>query len=422
MQNPFALHERTRPVVVESNVALDRNTRTTFGFVMGENPYQPPTEIREDETSTDGYQTAIRQFDEIGPIPFSGNPGHDGLNRFLANYDNVNWSTIILAFFLCGSGLMFFALVRSTGMFLVWLGGSCFVLAGITVSTRFYRKLMFTDANPDWSDVCIGEVNQHGIRIQRSHSTVFSSWDCVSRIVVQPDSMAIIIPDVIGQSLILTRDMLKDDGDHFRLKHWLQRVNDRHLSSGTEADRMQILQVLQRDPTRARTIEVPTDAIAFSGAIHHEDVMRVRGDVRPRRLRVRARIVQLAILLSITLIASGVFLLLGIDGPETILLLAATIILWSRWARRGRPQSSSSNTGTYQYLNGFINHEGITADASAVVTTMPWSQIKVVKQADDFVCLRHTSTPRILIAKRDMFETQTEWSSFNQIIDSHNCH
>jgi len=375
---------------------------------MAINPYQPPTTIDES-----GDVESFSRIDDVRPVKFQGAPTRGDLNRLLANYDHVGFSTIMPTLFLCAMVVLFAWIAAPISGVLVVCGFTNIVLIACLVSTKAYRRAMYRFANPHWDGDVNGEMNAQGVWIRRDHGSEFLHWNCFESVIADKSVVGLITPNSLGNSLIITEEMTNGEAD-FAATVFAAKLASRQIATaGSIQQRKQTIVAIACDPARQRFADVPTDAIAFHGAISMNDLQKIDNGL-PQKLTRRKRsahgwIVQLLLLTSGLLIALGCVLSLTGDlAPVGAFLLVGVVlagmIWWQKWSR-----PNQQPTGLLHYLQAFANEEGIMSDSFAIVTHLPWSHLKSIGDHDDRLILRHTHSQRVITARRDMFASESDW-------------
>ncbi|MGB7346662.1 MAG: hypothetical protein WBD20_20740 [Pirellulaceae bacterium] len=381
---------------------------------MSINPYQPPTQV-DDAADFDG-PTALK---DIGTIRFSGTPHWQDLNRLFAKHDHVGAPTMILLAMLCILFSLFGLVVGSVGWLLISLGCSVVVFAACLVSTKFYRRLMFSFTNPRWSKPTTCELDSEGVWITRSDSTRFLHWNCFERVVLNRDVVGFFTPQSIGESLVVNQSMCASESDFTKLHRAAELLSRHVVTAETTQQRRWTVEALMKEPNRQRMVPIPDGAIAFSGPVSMDDLRKVDQQL-PRKLTRRKRsthglmvitLLTISLMLILTGISNMVANSLGVALVFGLMATPLTVFFWLR--RWSQPPMESADL--LQFVYAFADADGITLDAFAVVTKLPWSHLKRVGDLPDRMIFRHTHSRRAVTARRDMFASEDDWNAIKTL-------
>ncbi|QDT11071.1 hypothetical protein [Planctomycetes bacterium K23_9] len=383
---------------------------------MAINPYQPPPEVE-----VAAIAPAPDRLEIAGRIRFSGAPTSSDLNRLLTKYDHVGVPTLAIAMLLIALVLLFVMIVGSLAGQLVVAGLCGIALVACLVSTKLYRRAMFRFVNPLWDAPVQGEISPDGITIKRDHGSFFLHWNCLETVVVHRNVVGLLTPNSIGQSMVISESMMDSDADLAGLILAAETVARKVVTAGSMARRRQNIAALLRDPDRQRSVQVPGNAIAFSGPVTMADLIQFGGDyqgkVWRRKRSTHGLIAMTLLVLFATLIAIGLATfavnLIGTAGLIVLPLLFVIAVAWHlSWSQpRLRPDES------LQHLLGFADDSGVTTDAFAVVTKLPWSHLRCTAKTDDRITLRHTHSRRVVALQRNMFSSDQEWTSMVNLVE-----
>lgn len=377
---------------------------------MSLNPYQPPSEIQHADDWLDGE--LIEGGDSIR---FAGAPDVRDLNGVLANFDAVDVYTSFAALLLCTLVLIWTSLVASVAAIMVAAGLCGIVAVACVVSTKAYRRAMFGFANRYWNDPAKGEVTSQGVLIEREHGSLFLHWNCLEAVVVGPEVVGLLTPAMIGESMIVNPSMTQSESDFAKLLRACELVSRKVVTAGTIDQRQQTIAALMSEPSRQRSVDLPVGAIGFAGPVTMQDFERIDRQLPAKMMRrkrsTHGMITVALLLLCAMLIVTGLASAFAADiGPVGVLVFFLIPPLGYMWLQtRNRPVRQANDL--LQYLHGFADDEGITSDAHAVVTKLPWSHIKCIAKEADRLIFRHTHSRRIVTTRRDMFASEHDWQA-----------
>ena len=381
------------------------------------NPYSPPTEACHQESPPARVTLLSGQS-----IRFSGHPDQKELDDYLRAHAYISLPKLLLTGF--ASTLLLVVLATLGAPFvLISIGILGMLVITLTVSTLPYRRIVFDNLNPNWSDPVEGEIKQDGIALRFGDAATSYRWDWFCCVVLGKNSAAFLPATQTGNPLFVTRRMLRCDSETERDQLWLEIVQVAE-SLGLLTDqqaiddrlRSQIARLL-RDTNRDRTIVPPHESIPFQGKFTTSDLTRVSGRSSDPTKLLRSRLVSNSLL---------VFAAIGLSGISELILghywmlpalLFCYVIAWHAYGIRWRKRLKSPTL--LYYLHGFAEEDSLTLDLAVYVTTIPWTSLQLVQDDDDFLAFRRPHRTQLLAARSNMFASPEDWRRFRKLALSH---
>lgn len=375
------------------------------------NPYAPP----QTESFAEVPASSLDTLKQIGPISYVGAPDEQALYEFLRAYGHVGVGYLLVV----GLVLTFVLLTVSLlmGDFLLAFGGIGLLMIVLTVSTTSYRRLVFENINPRWNHPTHGVLNAEGVQIEREQSTTFFCWDWYGGAVISDQVVALLPATQTAQPLIITQAMLVKLDDWSRLLEVAsaigivsdeEPIDDRH--------RQRNLRLLRRTD-RVRSIEPPDGAISFEGVLDADDFQRV-----PDRHRWRERPLRsYAVVAGLVFFGSFVVIAISQSVFQQIAFLPAFFLIYAVLAGIGfafrKMQRRRIKSDVIYYLDAFATDSSLVTDFVITTTRIDWSALRLVLRTTDVVVLQRREWIQFIVARRDMFASDTDWQRFNAMAD-----
>ena len=372
------------------------------------NPYAPPNPVASQNQARRGAMESLRQ---LGSIPFAGRIRRRELDEYLRADGHVGGAR--LAILAMGFGGIFFVLAFLGIPFLaVSVGAMGILTISLIVSTLPYRRLMFTNANPDWEQAMRGSIQPEGIRLNREHSSTFYRWNWFGETVTSPTLVALQPATQAAAPLMIARDMIPTE-DAWEL---LRQVTDEVGATSNRLEtedlrRDQNLRIL-KDQQRGWTFTPPPDAIAFEGIVWSDDFNLLP---RPYQARVRPLRTHLVIYGLVTFMG---LILAGCSGllfkQIAILPVIVTIYLVAAIAI-GRRRRRSSGEVIF-YLQGYALESSLVTDFGLAVSETTWPGLAMLANHEHHIVLRRCGLNNFVVIRKDMFADQNAWDRFRQLV------
>lgn len=390
---------------------------------MAINPYQPPA-----TTSALEAQSLIWDIGDEGPIRFAGKPTDEDLDHYLTVHDSVGCVGIglcVWVFLFVLAWLVFSGIAGATA---IVVGIALIVAITGLVSTKFYRRMTFISMNPNWQGEVSGEMRADGVWIDREHCQVFLRWDCLDDVVAGDSFVGLLMMPHVSESLIIGEEMLQRPVNEQHVNRFVREIRQQLISRGGVDTRRHFLDALLREPQRARSLEVPSDAIAFSGPVFRKELAAARTtsideDTESKKTGGRSRvsrpiIVIASLVLGLALILGGILHAILPHDPLLAHMLTYSLLAIGWFTYRLKAKQQDPGT-VIQFLHAYADHKGVTSDGHAITTHLPWSHIRLLSHEPERIVLRHSQSRRIMVIRHDMFSDESHWDGFvNLVADS----
>ncbi len=375
------------------------------------NPYAPP----QTESFAEAPAPSLDTLKQIGPISYAGAPGERALDEFLYAYGHVDWGYLLVVGFVLTFVLLSVSLFM--GSFLIAFGGIGLVMIVLTVSTTFYRRLVFENINPRWNQPTHGALTAEGVRIDREQSSAFFRWDWYGGAVISDQVVALLPATQTAQPLMITQAMLVKPKDWSRLLEVASAIGIVSDEAPIDNQRRQKNLRLLRRANRRRSIEPPQGAIAFEGALDADDLQRLpdRYHWRERPLRSYAVVAGLFFFGSFVVIAISQSVFQQLAFLPVLILIYAALAGIGFALRKLRKRNVRSNA--IYYLVAFATDTSLVTDFVITTTTVDWSALRLVSRTKDRVVLGRREWIQFIVARRDMFASDADWQRFNELVD-----
>lgn len=382
------------------------------------NPYHPPVAVDDADHGFAHVSTTFVVSDvDAGlldnPIEFAGQVQRGDLDRYLRIDGDLGIAFPITFLFVIA--IVVAVMVFTGGMQMVPLAVCLvsFVVIGLVVSSRVYRRSLFCGSHPDWNQPQTGRVTEFGLTIRTRTTTSHFDYQCWAHATTDADLIAIEVGFPKGHMILITPPMLQGLSDWQRLRSIADAMR-RTLVADAAMGRTRRLRKIIRDRGRARTRPVPAGAVGFSGALMTTDLNHLpdRGRIqRPARAVVlRWTLLYLAV--------GSVFEVLRLSlplAPVWKLVLIGYAIAGAIWfytlGRRGVTVHQK-----VQHLLGYIDETGITTDLGLVVTEAEWADLELIDINDERVTLGRCGNYQRLHLRRDMFDRDDDWQAALRLI------
>lgn len=371
------------------------------------NPYAPPV-------STQGVASVT--MDSLSqPIPFHGQLAPGDVTNYLRSYDHIGCGAMLRI--AVGVLLVFsvFATVIGGAIALILIGVLGWVLVSFVTSILPYRRSVFLSENPKWEAPVSGMMSVEGVTIVRLDGESFFRWDWFGQSVVSDQVVALLPALHPHQPIVITASMLNglDDWDRLVGVAGLIGTGSDVDEATSESRRYDIRMMLRsRQPRR---LPVPSDAIAFEGVISSSDFRHLPPVMVRRNRPTRAYMLIIALAFFAIFVFIG-FIRLGVQTlvPTFLFMLIALVLLLFFVVRRIRSQRSSNDT--VYYLSGFADDSGVASDFGISSTKVPWQTLRMSELDDQAIALSRPDVRQIIVARRDMFEDDSRWDLFRELV------
>lgn len=374
------------------------------------NPYAPP----QTDSFAEVPAPSLDTLQQVGPISFAGAPDERDVHEFLRAYGHVGCGYLLIVGFVLTFVLLSVSLLM--GGLLLAFGGIGLMLIVLTVSTTFYRRLVFENINPRWNQPTHGSLTAEGVCIERPHSSAFFRWDWYGGAVISDQMVALLPATQTAQPLMITQAMLVKLDDWSRLLEVATAIGIVSEESPIDNQHRQKNLRLLRRANRMRSIEPPAGAIVFEGALDANDFRRVpdRFRWRERPLRTYAVVAGLFFFGSFVVIAISQSVFQQFAFLPTLILVYA-VLAGIGFALRKIGRRRVKGKAVY-YLDGFATDSSLVTDFVITSTTIDWSAIRLVLRASDVVVLRRREWIQFIVVRRDMFANDMDWQRFNELV------
>jgi hypothetical protein len=372
------------------------------------NPYAPP----QAEVSWEIPAPLVETLDTDGPISFAGAVDEAHLHEFLKSDGHVGCAQMLLGLISLSLILLVLAFLGG-GFTAIAIGCLGVIVVTLTVSTIPYRRLVFQNINPDWNRPRRGLMRADGVVVRRDETALFLRWDWFDGAVIGDRFVAFLPATQRAAPLLVTRSMLVNLDDWNRLTQVAGAISvDSERFSKGDQRRGQNQRIL-RDRSRARTVDVPTEAIPFQGTLTAAELARVPGRYRRRQRPLRTYVVNTVLVTHVGLVLAGLsqlFLEQALALPIVVLFYVVVTAVLGRW--RGRDGRVIVN-----YLNAFATESSVVSDFAVTTAEVSWSALQPVLRTDDVVVLQRRQWIQFIVARRNMFASDEAWQRFNGWVD-----
>lgn len=381
------------------------------------NPYSPPSEACYQESPP-----ARGTLPSGTSIRFSGHPNREEVDDYLRADAYISLPQLVLTGF--ASTLLLLALATIGAPFaMISIGMLGMIVITLAVSSLSYRRVVFENLNPNWSDRVEGEIQQDGITLCLKNATTRYRWDWFCGVALGKCSAAFLPTTQTGIPLLVTRRMLQCSSESERDRRWIEvvqvaeslgRITDQQaIDNRLETQTARLL----RDTRRDRTIIPPRESIPFQGKFTSRDLARVSGRSTDYTKLLRSRLVSNSLL---------IFAAIGLAGLSKLMLdhywtLPAFLLIYVlAWHAHGfRLRKRRTTPSLLYYLHGFAEEDAVTLDMAAYVTTIPWASFQLTNDDEDFLAFRRLNRPQILATRSNMFASAEDWRHFRELALSH---
>lgn len=372
------------------------------------NPYAPPTPASPREETRLGAATT---FEELGRVPFAGRVTDQELDEYLRTDGYVGCARLLMLGVAFG-GLLSTLPMLGVPFLAIAVGGMGIVVIVLTVSTITYRRLMFTNANPDWAEPIEGTLQAEGIRLNRLHSSTYYHWNWYGDTVIGEHVVALLPATQAGTPLLITREMVSSQSAWEALQHVAKSIGNLSGDPKSEEVRREENLRILKDRKRGWTFAPPDDAIAFEGIVWSHDYALLPRAYRVRQRPLRTHVVNYGLTVFAGLLLAGcsglIFSHLAVLPVLVgIYLLAAIALGRRRQARRGQ---------VIFYLRGYASDESLVTDFGLAVSETKWQGLSEAGNQPDCVVLKRDRINNFIVIRRDMIAEESSWNRFREMV------
>ncbi len=372
------------------------------------NPYAPPKQVSPRE---DARQDAAKSLEELGRVPFAGRVTEKELDEYLRADGHVGCARLLMLAAAFG-GLLSTLPMLGISFLAISVGGMGIVAIVLTVSTMPYRRLMFTNANPDWAEPIEGALQSEGIRLNRLHSSTYYHWNWYGETVISEHVVALIPATQAGAPLLITREMLSSQSAWEALQQVAKTIGNMSGDPKFEEVRREENLRILKDRKRGWTFSPPDDAIAFEGIVWSHDYALLPSAYRIRQRPLRTHLVNYGLVAFAGLLLAGcsglIFSHLAVLPVLVgIYLLVAIAMGRRRRARRGQ---------VIFYLRGYASSESLVTDFGLAVSETKWHGLSEAGNQADHVVLKRDRVNNFIVIRRDMITDESTWNRFRQLV------
>ena len=372
------------------------------------NPYAPPTPVSpREETRLDTATT----LEQLGRVPLAGRVREQELDEYLRADGHVGCARLLMLGVAFG-GLLSTLPMLGIPFLAISVGGMGIVAIVLTVSTMPYRRLMFTNANPDWAEPIEGTVQAEGIRLNRIHSSTYYNWKWYGEAVISEHVVALLPATQAGSPLLITREMVASQSAWEALQQVAKSINNASGDPKSEEIRREENLRILKDGKRGWTFSPPADAIAFEGIVWSHDYALLPQAYRVRQRPLRTHLVNYG------LTAFAALMLAGCSGlifshlavlPSLVAIYLLVAVAMGRRARARRGQ-------VIFYLRGYASQESLVTDFGLAVSETKWPGLTAAGNQPDCVVLKRDRINNFIVIRRDMIAEGSTWNRFRDLV------
>jgi Flp pilus assembly protein TadB len=265
------------------------------------NPYAPPNPLASQEEVLLGVAEAV---EKLGTVAFAGNVRQHDLDEYLRADGHVGCARLLML--LIGFGGIFMSLsVIGIPFLAISIGTTGILTIAVTVSTIPYRRRMFQNANPEWSETVNGSLRPDGVHVRRDLSSTYYHWNWFGEAITSENVIALLPATQAASPLLITRGMTVGLDEWDRLIQVTQAIGSTSKPGESEDQRRdQNLRIL-KDKQRGWRFTPPTDAIAFEGIVWSDDFQLLPRHYRRRERPARTYMVNYGLVGFMGLILAG---------------------------------------------------------------------------------------------------------------------
>jgi hypothetical protein len=302
------------------------------------------------------------------------------------------------------------------GFQLISIGALGIVATILAVSTLAYRRLVFTNLNPEWNEAIQGTISPEGIRVVRSDSNTFYRWSWYGEAASSASVVALIPATQSGTPLLITREMLPTVEAWQAIKSAAGRiVSDTSEREASYVRRDQNVQVL-KDRQREWSLNPPAEAICFEGIVWSDDLALVYPRTSRHLRPLRTHIVTGSLFVFAGLILAGCSGLL-FDNPLFFVPLVVTYVVATVIIGRKRYRASRE---VIYYLRGCASQSSVITDVGLAVSETNWPGLTLLLNRDHALVLQRKRIGNLIVIRRDMLADESAWMQLRELVQS-NC-
>jgi hypothetical protein len=372
------------------------------------NPYAPPTPVSPRENTP---LTAAKTLEELGRLPFAGRVTQQELDEYLRADGHVGCARLLMLGAAFG-GLLSTLPMLGIPFLAISVGGMGIVAIVLTVSTMPYRRLMFTNANPDWAEQIEGTLQAEGIRLNRLHSSTYYHWNWYGETVISEHVVALIPATQAGAPLLITREMVSNQTAWEALQRVAKLIgNGPGDPNSEEVRRDENLRIL-KDRKRGWTFSPPDDAIAFEGIVWSHDYALLPTAYRARQRPLRTHLVNYGLTAFAGLLLAGCSGLIFSHLAVLPVLVGVYVLVTIALGRRRRARRGQ----VIFYLRGYASDESLVTDFGLAVSETKWQGLSGAGNQPDYVVLKRDRINNFIVIRRDMIPDESTWNRFRDMV------
>ncbi len=375
------------------------------------NPYHPPAILPEGDEAmlrkdASTLLSSVQETLADHPIEFRGQLDREDLDRYLMIDGDLGIAFPVTMIGFVGVVMAVLVGVGGPRFAPLCLCLVTFVVIGLMVSSRAYRRSLFVGSYEDWDQPVSGRLTTDGLTIERENVITRYAFDSWTMVATDNQLIAIEAGFPSDQTVLVTPSMIPSLDDWTRFRSVAEQMRRLRIADSVMG-RASSMRSTLRSASRNRGLQVPVGAIEFAGPLSTSDLATVPSKTRAKR-PLRARVVRLSLLfLLVGTFFEAVRLILP-NASTWFVILTAYLIATATWfytlgrraIRKSRP---------IHHTMGFINDRGITSDFGIIVTEVPWRMIRAIRIDDDRMTLVRRGSYQLLHLRADMFQSDDQW-------------
>ncbi len=382
------------------------------------NPYRPLTA---EENVVDRIAvTWPSQLDRQTEIRFSGCLREEDVEELLTltTSSDLKWSLTCLVVF----GAMVVLANASWPWIMCSFGLAIFFSVMVSLLSRAYRRNDHYFYNSGWDQHQMGSVMRDRYQSVTANAQLLMDWSCFANACYNDTIVAFqwtIQPQVFR---IIARHMVGSDDDWTLLQAVAKAIHCDEQSRDIVAARTQHAKAMMMDGDRKMVMEVPPDAIKFSGPITGLDAKKlVSKSARQKRKTAGDYLFLSVALVGISAIVGGLAGIITqgagrqIQPTATLIISAFTIFslvaFWG-WLRSRRHLRGDC---VHWVQLGFVTDQEIAFDFGGYGRKCPWSRLRVSYEDKEQLVFTDPNADASMSLSRTMFVTDKDWQRTREL-------